>query len=132
MNDKTSRVGLFHLMKMHCLIVCLSLVVVVRAFLSDEFITRINTQQTSWKAGPNKFQTWSHAAVKRLMGVLPEHARQMKQLAVRVHDVPNDLPVNFDARDQWPNCLTIKEIRDQGGFVESVSFYNVHSCIDLT
>lgn len=24
------------------------------------------------------------------------------------------LPENFDAREQWPNCPTIKEIRDQG------------------
>lgn len=25
-----------------------------------------------------------------------------------------DLPENFDAREQWPNCPTINEIRDQG------------------
>lgn len=25
-----------------------------------------------------------------------------------------DLPENFDAREQWPNCPTIKQIRDQG------------------
>ena len=25
-----------------------------------------------------------------------------------------DLPDNFDARENWPNCPTIKEIRDQG------------------
>lgn len=24
------------------------------------------------------------------------------------------LPKNFDAREQWPNCPTLKEIRDQG------------------
>lgn len=24
------------------------------------------------------------------------------------------LPANFDPRDQWPNCPTLKEIRDQG------------------
>lgn len=24
------------------------------------------------------------------------------------------LPTNFDAREQWPNCPTLKEIRDQG------------------
>jgi len=25
-----------------------------------------------------------------------------------------ELPDEFDARKQWPNCPTIKEIRDQG------------------
>jgi cathepsin B len=51
------------------------------------------------------------------MGVLPGNAEQVKQLPKIVHDVPNDLPDNFDARDQWPNCPTIKEVRDQGRFV---------------
>nr|1SP4_A Chain A, Cathepsin B [Bos taurus] len=39
------------------------------------------------------------------------------------------LPESFDAREQWPNCPTIKEIRDQGscgscwafGAVEAIS-----------
>ena len=25
-----------------------------------------------------------------------------------------NLPIYFDAREHWPNCPTIKEIRDQG------------------
>jgi cathepsin B len=25
-----------------------------------------------------------------------------------------DLPATFDARTQWPNCPTLKEVRDQG------------------
>lgn len=129
------RVCLFHLMKMQFWIVCLSFIIVAvvgreteRTFLTDDFITRINTLQSSWKAGSSKFQTWSRAAVKRLMGVLPEHVMQVKQLDVRIHDVPNDLPINFDAREQWPNCPTIKEIRDQGGLVElsfSMTFIHV-------
>ncbi len=52
------------------------------------------------------------------MGILPGHAEQVKQLPKMVHDVPNDLPDNFDARDQWPNCPTIKEVRDQGASVD--------------
>lgn len=27
---------------------------------------------------------------------------------------PTDLPKEFDSRKQWPNCPTIREIRDQG------------------
>lgn len=113
----------------HCLIVCLSCVL-VRAFLTDEFIARINSLQSTWKAGPNKFQKWSRTSIERLMGVLPEHASQMKRLDVRVHDVPKDLPTNFDARDQWPNCSTIREIRDQGGCGSCWAFGAVESISD--
>ncbi len=110
-----------------CLIFCLSLSVVLtrnierseQPFLTEGFIAHINALQSTWKAGPTKFQTWSEASVKRLMGVLPEHALQVKQLDPIIHDVPNDLPTNFDAREQWPNCPTIKEVRDQGRFVFS-------------
>ena len=41
------------------------------------------------------------------MGVLPGHFIQIKHLDPLVHDVPNDLPDNFDARDQWPMGKTI-------------------------
>jgi hypothetical protein len=111
----------FHLTFIFCL--CLSFVYTrdiensKRAFLTDDFIARINAAQSSFKAGPNKFQSWSRTAIKRLMGVLPGHAEQVKQLHPLIHDVPNDLPTNFDARDQWPNCPTIKEVRDQGRLV---------------
>ncbi len=112
-------------MKMHfhlCLIFCVALSVVYtrrienseRPFITKEFINKINAAQSTWKAGPTKFQTWSKNAIKRLMGVLPGHSAQVKQLHQIVHDVPNDLPTNFDAREQWPNCPTIKEVRDQG------------------
>lgn len=48
----------------------------------------------------------------------------------------SDLPENFDSREQWPNCPTIGEIRDQGscgscwafGAVEAMSDrYCIHS-----
>lgn len=26
-----------------------------------------------------------------------------------------DLPENFDSRENWPHCYTIKDIRNQGG-----------------
>jgi len=119
----------FHL----CLILCLSLSAVYtrdiesskRAFITDDFIAQINAAQSTWKAGPNKFQSWSKSAIKKLMGVLPGNAEQVKQLPTIVHEVPNDLPDNFDARDQWPNCPTIKEVRDQGRFVSFFFSYRL-------
>jgi len=101
-----------------------------RAFLTDEFIAEINAKQSTWKAGPNKFQSWSKTSIKRLMGVLPGHEAMVKQLPVLVHEVPNDLPVSFDARDQWPNCPTIKEVRDQGSCGSCWAFGAVEAMSD--
>jgi len=101
-----------------------------RAFITDEFIARINSAQLTWKAGPNKFQSWSKASIKRLMGVLPGHEEHMKQLEPLIHDVPNDLPANFDARNQWPNCPTIKEVRDQGSCGSCWAFGAVEAMSD--
>lgn len=105
-----------------CLIFCLALSAVhclgarksKKALLSESFIAEINAAQSQWKAAPSKFMTWSKASLQRLMGVLPEHFIQIKHLDPLVHDIPNDIPDNFDARDQWPNCPSIKEVRDQG------------------
>jgi len=38
------------------------------------------------------------------------------ELPVRYHniDASDPLPDSFDARTQWPDCPTIKEVRDQG------------------
>jgi hypothetical protein len=116
------------------LVVCLALVVIVHSrrefesskkkpLLSLNFISKINSAQTTWKAAPSKFMLWSKASINRLMGVLPGHFEQVKHVKLLVHDVPNDLPDNFDAREHWPNCPTIKEIRDQGRSVSRIKKY---------
>jgi len=76
-----------------------------------------NKFNTTWVAGPTKFDEWSMVSIKRLMGV-PLHALKnsliTKDLEVFKHEQVKDIPDSFDSRDQWPNCPTIKEIRDQG------------------
>ena len=51
--------------------------------------------------------------VKGLCGVIPNPNNwQLKELR---HDLSGvKVPDSFDARDQWTNCPTLKEIRDQG------------------
>jgi len=102
-----------------CLIIYLALTIVnarkqKEPFLSSNLIDEINAAQTTWKAGPSKFISWPREAIERLMGVRTVYYEQYKQLDVFEHEVPIDLPDNFDSREQWPNCQTIKEIRDQG------------------
>lgn len=99
-------------------------------YITDEYIAQLNAAQSTWKAGPNKFQSWTRESIKRLMGVLPDHAEKFKELDVLIHEVPNDLPVSFDSRDQWPNCPTIKEVRDQGSCGSCWAFGAVEAMSD--
>ena len=77
--------------------------------LSDEMINFINKAQSSWKAEKNKFQSWPFKSVKSLLGV-PLNYKPIK-LAVKRHEINlSDIPEDFDAREQWPNCPTIGEV----------------------
>uniref|UniRef100_A0A8C0TFN6 Cathepsin B n=1 Tax=Canis lupus familiaris TaxID=9615 RepID=A0A8C0TFN6_CANLF len=78
--------------------------------LSDELVDYVNKRNTTWKAGHN-FHNVDPSYLRRLCGTflggpkLPQRVQFAKNLI---------LPESFDAREQWPNCPTIKEIRDQG------------------
>ena len=59
------------------------------------------------------FEGISLEQVRRSCGIL-RHADKIP-LPLRTYKIePASLPDSFDARTQWPNCPTIKEIRDQG------------------
>jgi cathepsin B len=65
------------------------------------------------KAGMNFHPETDMKYVKRLCGVLPGAAE--KKLPVRKHLVDGiQIPKEFDPRTKWPNCESLKEIRDQG------------------
>ncbi|CAF0861990.1 unnamed protein product [Adineta steineri] len=119
-----------------CLAVCLVLaavngrVVKTKPFLSQRLVNEINAVQSSWKAAPSKFMSWSEKSLKRMMGVRPEYFEQIKSIEAIEHEIPNDLPVNFDARDNWPTCATIKEVRDQGSCGSCWAFGAVEAMSD--
>nr|KAF6479584.1 cathepsin B [Molossus molossus] len=93
--------------------------------LSDELLNYVNKRNTTWKAGHN-FHNVELSYVKRLCGT-KLGGPKLPQRVWLADDIV--LPENFDAREQWPNCPTIKEIRDQGscgscwafGAVEAIS-----------
>lgn len=78
--------------------------------LSDEMVNFINKQNTTWKAGHN-FRNVDYSYVKGLCGTLLKGPR-LPVMVRYAGDVK--LPDSFDPRDQWPNCPTLKEVRDQG------------------
>merc|ERR1712106_1125422 len=82
--------------------------------LSDHFIEQINQANSTWTAGRNFHPMTSHNFLRTLMGVHKDAYKHMpakKEMLLGVEDIPD----TFDPREQWPDCPTIKEIRDQGG-----------------
>ncbi|XP_034043645.1 cathepsin B [Thalassophryne amazonica] len=78
--------------------------------LSNEMVNYINKMNTTWKAGHN-FYNVDYSYIQKLCGTMLKGPKLplMVQYATDVK-----LPDTFDAREQWPNCPTLKEIRDQG------------------
>jgi len=81
--------------------------------LSDEMISYVNKiANTTWQAGEN-LKGRPISSVKRMLGVLEDP--RGNELPTIHHDTSMlSLPDSFDPRVQWPNCPTLKEVRDQG------------------
>lgn len=81
---------------------------------SDEMIDFINLESgAKWKAGINFKNLRPEDRVpyaKKMCGTFLNEENPLPVKEIKV----GDLPKMFDAREQWPNCPTIKEIRDQG------------------
>jgi hypothetical protein len=81
----------------------------------DSMIDKVNAKQSLWSMGRNKFHWISLALFTTMLGVPLERLREPSKLRTQVHQVDESgIPVEFDARTRWPNCPSIKEIRDQG------------------
>ncbi|KAM9354992.1 cathepsin Bb [Pholidichthys leucotaenia] len=94
--------------------------------LSSEMINFINKANTTWTAGQN-FHNADISYVRGLCGVilngpkLPEVSHNLRGIR---------LPDSFDARQEWPNCPTIKQIRDQGNCGSCWAFGAVEAMSD--
>jgi len=100
-----------------------------RATSFDEIVTFVNKLRTTWKAHHNFDPSfYTPANLKHLCGT---HLSG-DQTKLRVHYpklLLGNVPTEFDSRVQWPECPSIREIRDQGscgscwafGAVEAIS-----------
>lgn len=92
-----------------------------------EIAREVNSMRTTWKAGQN-FKGWTTDDVRMLLGTWKHPNRRLPRVVNPY--VAKDLPTNFDAREQWPNCPTIKEVRDQGACGSCWAFGAVEAMSD--
>ncbi|KAJ4947028.1 hypothetical protein JOQ06_009070 [Pogonophryne albipinna] len=78
--------------------------------LSSEMVNYINKINTTWRAGHN-FHSVDYSHVKRLCGT---RLNGPKLPVIVQYSGDIKLAKSFDSREQWPDCPTLKEIRDQG------------------
>lgn len=119
---------------MWCSLVTLGLLVVLTSArnvpyfppLSPELVNYINKLNTTWKAGHN-FRNADMSYVKTLCGTFL-HGPKLPERFEFAADLV--LPDSFDSRQQWPNCPTISEIRDQGSCGSCWAFGAVEAMSD--
>ncbi|XP_039263546.2 cathepsin B-like [Styela clava] len=95
-----------------------------------EIVDHVNSLGTTWKAGhnfdplhytPDTIARWCGTIMgKRILPL------QTEKTKIRATDIPDD----FDARKQWPNCPSIREVRDQGNCGSCWAFGAVEAMSD--
>ena len=84
----------------------------MRSINDENMIMTINQSGSTWEAGVNeRFADMSLHTAKRLLGALKTTEEQ--RLPYKKVIKRNDLPENFDLRAKWPQCESLKEVRDQ-------------------
>jgi len=82
--------------------------------LSQTFIEEINSANSTWRAGANFHPSTSHNYLRTLMGVHPKAHLYLPPTKPTLLG-GEAIPATFDPREKWPECPTIREVRDQGG-----------------
>lgn len=76
-----------------------------------DLIDYVNSVQNSWKAGiSERFRDVPYEVIKGMMGV--KHVSHRAKV-YHHENQPRDVPESFDSREQWQNCPSIREVRDQ-------------------
>jgi cathepsin B len=89
-----------------------------------------NQKESTWKAGHNKrWDNMGIEAIKAQMGVIQDPKYKKKFDTIKT-EVADNIPDNFDSREAWPNCDSIKEVRDQANCGSCWAFGAVEAMSD--
>ncbi len=84
----------------------------LREINHPEMIQEINNMNTTWTAGHNhRFDNMKVADALRLLGALNTPIEN--RLPLKDIKALEALPESFDVREQWSQCQSVHEIRDQ-------------------
>jgi len=83
--------------------------------INHELIDLINNDmKPTWTAGVNdKFKDITVEEFQTYLGALPTPKKVLDSMPKMLHMENIQLPENFDLRDAYPQCESLKEIRDQ-------------------
>jgi cathepsin B len=119
---------------MKFLYVLLGIAVACRAETYEEMTSRLmpalNSAQKTWKAGYNtRFSGMGEAEMKQLCGTFLDKVEGFPTVTAERRASPPD---TFDARQQWPSCPSIGEVRDQSSCGSCWAFGAVEVASDRT
>ncbi|KAL0554693.1 hypothetical protein IC582_008620 [Cucumis melo] len=80
--------------------------------LQESIVRHVNEHpQAGWKATMNpRFSNYSVSQFKYLLGVKQTPEKDLKSTPVLSHPKSLRLPKSFDAREAWPQCISIGTI----------------------
>eukprot|EP01097_Dermamoeba_algensis_P000929 TRINITY_DN1343_c0_g1_i1.p1 TRINITY_DN1343_c0_g1~~TRINITY_DN1343_c0_g1_i1.p1 ORF type:complete len:330 (-),score=88.70 TRINITY_DN1343_c0_g1_i1:96-1085(-) len=99
--------------------------------LKPQLAEYINSIKTTWKASTEQGGLISKATVKevrKLLGTRLDGPKLPKRAPLKTVDLPD----NFDSRDNWPNCASIKQVRDQSACGSCWAFGAAEAISDRT
>lgn len=85
-----------------------------RPILQPSLVDKVNSHpQSKWKADMNlRFANTTVEDFKRLLGSFMDD--EQEKIYIRTHPRKLKLPLSFDAREAWPQCVSLQSILDQG------------------
>ncbi|CAG2104214.1 unnamed protein product [Medioppia subpectinata] len=81
----------------------------------DQMIEYINSLNTTWKADKN-VANFAPMYLNSILDSNGQYEANTRPPSDGTHDTDliDEIPDQFDSRDRWPECQSIKQIRDQG------------------